>query len=33
MALIEAAATAREQGIRSLAERADQLSERLTVTV
>ena len=32
MALIEAAATAREQGVRSLAERADQLSERLTVT-
>ena len=33
MALIEAAATAREQGVRSLAERADQLNERLTVTV
>lgn len=32
MALIEAAATAREQGVRSLAERADKLSERLTVT-
>ncbi|MBB5744586.1 hypothetical protein [Brevundimonas variabilis] len=31
MALIEAAATAREQGVRSLAERADQLNDRLTV--
>ena len=31
MALIEAAGTAREQGVRSLAERADLLNERLTV--
>ena len=32
MALIEAAATAREQGVRSLAERADQLNDRLAIT-
>ncbi len=32
MALIEAAGTAREQGIRSLAEQADGLRDRLTIT-